>query len=182
MKKSKKLTQEKLKELFFYDPLVGYFTRKCDRGNRWYKGDIAGYIGDRYLRIQIEGKNYQAHRLAWLYVYGYFPESDIDHIDRNKTNNKIANLRGVSRSCNIRNTGNTVTNTSGVKGVSYYKSRNRWVVRIRNGKIEKHVGYYKNFDNAVCARLAAEQCLNWSNCDSSSPAYQYVQEMLKGEI
>jgi hypothetical protein len=179
MKKSKKLTQAKLKELFHYDPETGIFRWKINT-EKYQIGEIAGYIGSHgYLVIGFNKKQYLNHRLAWLYVHGYFPENDLDHTDKNPLNNKINNLREVSRSCNMRNTGNKKNNTSGIKGVSWDKRGKQWEVKIWINKKGKYLGYYKNFDDAVCARLAGEQCLNWEGCDTCSPAYQYVQKMLK---
>ena len=84
----------------------------------------------------------------------------------------------ASQSCNLRNTGNFAHNTSGVKGVSWSKLTNKWEACIKINRKKKHLGMYKNFDDAVCARLAGEQCLDWEGCDSNSPAYLYVKEML----
>jgi hypothetical protein len=171
----KKLTQERLKELFFYDPLVGDFVRRINIGHRVKKGDIAGSNYSGYLMTMIDGKRYLNHILAWLYVYGYFPENDIDHKDQIKHHNWISNLRETSKQCNMRNCKTRTDNTSGIKGICWDKRTKRWFVSMTINTKHKYLGRYKNFENAVCARLAGEQCLNWSNCDSSSPAYQYVQ-------
>lgn len=81
----------------------------------------------------------------------------------------------------MRNSGNRKNNTSGVKGIYWNKERVKWEAAITvNGK-KINIIYCKSFNEAVCARLIAEQCLNWSGCDSSSPAFKYVQEMLKGK-
>lgn len=175
-----KLTQDKLKELFYYDPLVGDFIRRKNgigKGNK--KGAVAGALAsDGYIQTRINGKIYKNHRLAWLYMYGYFPENDLDHKDKIKHHNWITNLREVSRQCNLRNTGNRKNNISGVKGVSWYKNYKKWKVCLMVSNKSKHLGYHENFDEAVCHRLAGEQCLNWGSCDSDSPAYRYVQKML----
>ena len=175
----KKLTQKRLKELFSYDPNTGIFTRKARMGNRVKIGDIAGCVrGDGYIRIMIDGVHYYSHRLVWLYIHSYIPENNLDHINRDPSDNRISNLREVSNQCNMRNTGNLARNTSGVKGVGWSKANQKWESRIHvNGK-GISIGYYKSFSNAVCARLMGEQCANWSGCNSSSPAYQYVQKML----
>ena len=125
-------------------------------------------------------KLYKAHRLAWFYVHGYMPENDIDHEDRITNHNWIKNLREVSKVCNARNIGNIKSNTSGVKGVKWDKFNTKWEVCIMINQINKYLGRYKSFDNAVCARLAGEQCVNWEGCDSHSPAYQYVRENIQG--
>jgi hypothetical protein len=173
-----KLTQKRLKEILRYYPGSGIFRwRTTGIGRR--KNKIAGCKRhDGYIRITIDGKRHYAHQLAFLYVHGYFPENDIDHIDGNPGNNKIKNLREVSHQCNIRNTGNPINNTSGVKGVSWHKPANKWMAYIVvNGKL-KHLGYYKNFDDAAKARYKAEKKLNWKGCDSSSPAYRHLKKTI----
>jgi hypothetical protein len=172
--KKNKLTQKRLKEVLKYYPGSGIFRWRTREG--WKKNIIAGCKHhDGYIIIKIDGKIHLAHRLAFLHEHGYLPEHGIDHIDRNRSNNKIKNLREVSKQCNMRNTGNRIDNTSGVKGICWYKRDNKRRVQIVvNGKI-KHLGYYKNFDNAVMARYHAEKKLNWKGCDSSSPAYKYLK-------
>jgi hypothetical protein len=170
-----KLTQKRLKEVLKYYPGSGIFRWRTREGRK--KNAIAGYKRqDGYIEISIDGKLHLAHRLAFLHEHGYLPEHGIDHIDRNPSNNKINNLREVSHQCNIRNTGNRADNTSGVKGVSWNKRKNKWMAYIAvNGK-QKNLGYYKNFDDAVKARYKAEKEVNWKGCDSSSPAYLYLKE------
>ncbi len=169
------LTQEDLKKVLKYDPLTGIFKRKT-ASQRSSIGDAVGCRNARgYVTITVLGELYKAHRLAWLYVHGYFPENFIDHIDRIKHHNEISNLREVSKSCNVRNTGLLCNNTSGVKGVN--KNGATWNARI----CANSLGYFEDFDEAVCHRLAAEQCLDWSRCDSSSSAFKHVQKMLNNE-
>lgn len=98
------LTQERLKELFDYDPTTGIFKTKVARG-KVPAGRAYGSHNNEYVQIWVETRGYAAHRLAWLYVHGYFPKAplEIDHIDRQKNNNRIANLREVTRSENRRN-------------------------------------------------------------------------------
>jgi hypothetical protein len=119
------ITYERVHELLDYDPKTGIFTWKVGRGGRRF-GRVAGNKrSDGYIKIQIDGRSYLAHRLAWLYIYGYLPEHDVDQIDRDPSNNRIDNLREVSRTCNLRNCGNHSSNTSGVKGVSFHKQRGK---------------------------------------------------------
>ena len=172
-----KPTQDRLKELLEYDPKTGKFFWRVARGVR--VGAEAGSVdSEGYICIGVDWKTYKAHRLAWLYVHGYLPENQIDHIDRDPSNNRIKNLREVSVICNSRNCGNPRTNRSGVRGVSWHKSTGKWQVQIEVNQRNFHLGYYDDFTEAVCARLAAEQCLGWSGCDSSSPAFQYVSSNL----
>lgn len=178
-----KLTQERLKEILHYNSDTGVFTRLVSSTNRVKVGDMAGSLKkDGYLTITIKTDAYLAHRLAWLYIYGYFPEYGIDHINRNPSDNRIINLREVSQTCNTRNCGNRKHNTSGVKGVGWHKQSKKWRARIDVFKIQKNLGCYANFQEAVCARLAAEQCVNWSGCDANSPAFQYVKNNINGDL
>lgn len=173
------LTASKLKKILNYNMFTGYLTWKQSmRNGSVKKGSIAGSIDHGYIRINIKGKKYSAHRLAWLYMTGKFPTKGIDHKDRIKHHNWWSNLRLLSNSNNQKNTGNWTNNTSGIKGVCWHKLSNKWEARIRIGKT-KFLGLYKNFDDAVCARLAGEQCLEWDKYNKTSPAYQYVQKMLK---
>jgi len=175
------LTQARLKELLNYNPETGIFTRRIGVCNQ-ITGDVAGWeeAPGGYIQIGINYKTFKAHRLAWLYMKGYLPKNiDVEHIDRIKDNNRWENLRLASRMCNMRNTSNRSTNTSGVKGVSWNKLNKKWVAQITVNKINKGLGLYQDFDSAVCARLAGEQCLNWSHCDSNSPAYRYVKNNIQ---
>lgn len=176
------LTQEKLKETLNYNPNTGIFTWKKQISKKSTIGRVAGSNrGDGYKGINLYNKSYYAHRLAWLYKYGYLPENDVDHINRNKSDNRIINLREVSRQCNLRNSSLNKNNTSGVSGVSFDKGSNSWKAQITVNKKRHIFCYDKDFSEAVCYRLAVEQCLNWEGCDESSTAYLYVQKMLSGD-
>lgn len=174
------LTHKELRRQLMYNPWTGVFYWKIRSANRIHIGDIAGCFKDDYISIRINNILYPAHRLAWFYVYGYMPENDIDHIDRIKHHNWIKNLREVSKICNARNTGNRKNNKSGVKGVSWNKNTGKWRSEIMINKKSKHLGVNEDFDEAVCIRLAAEQCVDWEGCDSNSPAYLYVKENIQG--
>lgn len=170
------LSQEKLKENLHYNKNTGQFKWRVTRGSQAKKGNIAGSNHHNgYKAICILGKRYYIHRLAWLYIKGYFPENNIDHIDQNKSNNKITNLRETSNQCNARNSGNPSTNTSGVKGVTWFKRHKKWQAKITVKQKQIHLGFHISFLEAVAHRLAAEQAEDWAGCDSHSPAYQYMQ-------
>ncbi len=176
------LTQELVKELLDYNSATGDLTWKIALSNRIKVGDIAGCLSGRgYLRVRINHKLYLAHRIIWLGYYGYMPEQGIDHINRKPADNRICNLREVSVQCNARNCGNWRNNTSGVKGVVWHKPPKKWAARIKVDFALKSLGLYTSFDDAVCARLAAEQCLAWAGCDSESPAFKYVRDNVQGE-
>ena len=164
-------THERVRELFRYDGKN--LIRRITRGNS-KKGSVAGtpqVNGYRY--IQINNKLYLAHRLIWLFHYGYFPEHEIDHINRNGADNGLENLREVSHLCNSRNCEGHKDNTSGVTGISFCNAGKVWRVYIGFDNACYHLGKLKDFDEAVLLRLAAEQCLDWRSCGFASSAYRY---------
>ena len=174
-----KLTQKHLKEVLKYNPETGFFIWLIDCGyGRPQKGDIAGTVTKNQRRyISIKGERYLSSRLAFFYMEGYFPEHDVDHIDRNSLNDRWCNLRHVSRQCNVRNMGKLKTNTSGVTGVSFSEKYRCWHSYIGvNGK-RKNIGYFKLKKDAVFARWMAEKKNGFPNCRSDSTAYQYLIEL-----
>lgn len=157
LNKRSELTKERLIELFEYDKDTGVFKRKVARGNQ-SAGTIPGTrnhpTGRTYMHV--DGKTYFSYRLAWLYVYGQFPDSEIDHIDGNKKNNSIYNLRQASRHENAQNIKVAhKNNVSGFLGVNKRGSRYRARIRI-DGKlinigqfdtpVEAHDAYMKAKD------------------------------------
>ena len=142
------LTQSRLKELLSYDPETGVFVWLVGAK---FKGKIAGTDCYGYWQIRINRKNYRAHRLAWLYVYGEFPNADLDHINCVKSDNRIGNLRECSRAQNGFNVGLRIDNKSGFKRVHFYKASGKWQVGITiNGK-KKHIGYFATAELASAA-------------------------------
>jgi hypothetical protein len=152
------LTQERLKELLSYDQGTGHFTWLItDR--RKVAGAKAGYLdGDGYVRIKIDGSRYLAHRLAWLYQFGSFPKHELDHADRNRSNNLISNLREASDSQNAANRCST-SNRLGMKGVyKRHASRPRqYESKIRVNGVQKHLGYFHTAEEASEAYKAASR-------------------------
>lgn len=151
------LTQKRLKELMSYDPITGVFKRlKYAR-----KDGIVGWSDkEGYLHIRLEGVLYLGHRLAWLYVYGMWPKSGIDHKNRTPADNWIMNLREADQVHNMFNAGLSKANRSGRKGVSWDRSKRRWRVTIQaNGKW-KQIGRFKHFCLAIKARRMSEISLH----------------------
>lgn len=121
------LTQELLKECLHYDPDTGLFYRKKKTSNNMKVGQVAGHNHiEGYLELSLFGKKYLCHRLAWLYMTGTIPDSDIDHINGVRNDNRFQNLRVANRSQNMMNTGLRANNTSGFKGVSLDKKTGKW--------------------------------------------------------
>lgn len=142
------LTQARLKELLSYDPETGIFV--------WIRttriGKVAGVINKKgYLLIEINYKKHRAHRLAWLYVFGELPRSDLDHKNRVKTDNRIENLRYCSNMENHFNMGARSDNKSGFKGASWSKSNSKWVAKITVAGKQNHIGYFATAELAGAA-------------------------------
>ena len=156
------LTQEELKEILDYYPETGIFRWKSNRANNKIKVvDIAGtlnYNGYRYIRMN--GENYREHRLAWFYVYGHWPEKEIDHINGMKTDNSIENLREASRSENNMNKPKQINNTSGYKGVCWHKAAQKWQAHIKINKKLKHLGLFDSPEEAYAAYCEAAKRLH----------------------
>ena len=160
------LTQKRLREVLEYSPESGIFVWKIRVSNRIRIGDTAGHrqhIG--YIHIAIDNKTYYAHRLAFLYMEGYFPENDVDHLDGVRNNNRWKNLRHASRSCNLQNTKLRPISTSGFMGVSWSKYAKKWHARICIHRKRIHLGYYDTAEEAAIARCKFEdQHPDWT-CD-----------------
>ena len=178
--KPKTLTQARLKELLHYDPETGIFTFRINR-NRFKAGELAGYINDQgYLKLAVDGKEYRASRLAFLYMEGYTPEYEVDHINRDRNDDRWCNLRHVSRQCNARNIGIRSDNKSGIMGICWRKDTNQWKSYISiDGKLI-NITHSNKLIDAVKARLEAEKKYNFQNCNTTSSAYLYLKE--HGEI
>jgi hypothetical protein len=146
-----------LKKLLEYNPETGVFTWKVDVAKNRKAGMVAGGKVGTYWFISINGCGYYAQRLAWLFAHGVDPgENNVDHIDRNKFNNAISNLRLASYSENARNQKVRAGHPTGTMGVHWNKVKQRWQANISvNGK-RVNLGRYKTFEEAVAARREGE--------------------------
>lgn len=156
------LTQAKLKEVLHYDPETGDFTWVTSPANCIKAGDKAGSKDSYgYHKIALGGKTYKAHRLAWLYTNGEFPEDAIDHINGVRDDNRLVNLRAVTTRENQQNQKKFIHNTSGTTGVHWHKGAQKWVARIfTNGK-RIHLGSFEALALAIEARKAADRLYNF---------------------
>ena len=150
------ISQEQLKNLFGYCPDTGVFIRKVQTCNRVRKGDVAGSLHPLgYLTIRIGRKNYYAHRLAWFYVYGKWPQQ-VDHINHDKADNRLCNLRNVTDVENRKNQTLRTDNSSGVCGVAWDKHYSKWKAHIGTNRKPKTLGYFDDVFDAICVRKSAE--------------------------
>jgi hypothetical protein len=153
------LTLPDIKATLDYDPDSGVFTWKTSKGFR-VKGNKAGTTCRRgYISIGIGGKIYKAHRLAWFFVHGVWPSGQIDHIDRDKSNNRIANLRDVEQSVNQENRGGPRTdNKLGTLGVStWHDGRPGFRAQIKvRGKV-RYIGTFDTSEEAHAAYIEAKK-------------------------
>lgn len=149
---SKPITYEELHKVLHYCPTTGKFTWAEYRGPSTKVGAIAGNKSPSgYMDIKLGGASYRQHRLAWLYVTGSWPKGEIDHIDRDKTNNVFSNLRDVTASENVLNAPIRIDNTSGFKGVS--KVGEAWISQVYYNKQKYYLGSFKTAEEANKTRL-----------------------------
>jgi len=157
------ISAETVRELLDYDPDTGIFTWK-GRARQWFVSDLAWktwntrfsgteaggkYAG--YIGIRIFGKKYLAHRLAWLWINGEMPKQ-IDHVNRDRMDNRIKNLRIATQAQNAVNVPRKSAN--GFRGVTWHK-RGKWQVRVRFCNRVHHIGYFDDIEEAARAYDAA---------------------------
>ena len=137
--KIKHVTQERLQGLFELTD-KGLIRKSTNKGAYIHKST-------GYKLLKIDYRQYREHRLIWLYVHGTLHKT-LDHIDGDKTNNHISNLRKATPNQNQHNTLLSTSNTSGVKGVSWNKQQQKWRARIKLGGKEYHIGFFKTIEEA----------------------------------
>jgi hypothetical protein len=144
------LSQNELKEWLYYDAASGNFIwKKTTRNGRGKSGHVTGSKDkEGYVVIGFQKKRYKAHRLAWLYMTGFWPLDVIDHIDGNPANNAWTNLREATCGQNQHNSKIPRNNKSGIKGVCWDNSREKWMASICINRKSKTLGYFQNIDEA----------------------------------
>lgn len=148
------LSQSELSSQLIYNPETGVFTS--------IHGNKVGYLcKDGYIQITLaDGSQRKAHRLAWLYMTGEFPNGILDHIDGDRTNNKWDNLREVTYSQNAMNSRFRKNNTSGYKGVSFDKRYRKYEAYIWKQNKKTHLGYFNSPEDAHAAYVKASEVMH----------------------
>lgn len=157
-------TREQLAELLSYDDETGVFTWRRHGVNALRAGAVAGRVNRQgYVVIKVSQRQYRAHRLAWFMVYGTWPAGQIDHINGQRADNRIANLRDVSRSVNCQNQRKAMSsNTTGLLGVRRFprNKTNPFAAAITVAGKSLHLGYHPTAEEAHAAYVLAKKRLH----------------------
>jgi len=173
-------TQEEIKKLVHYNPETGVFIRLVTTSVRGMAGETLGRnINVRYQAAQVGGYRFHLHQLAFLYMAGYIPDC-IDHINHNRYDNRWCNLAESTHIDNTRNQKLHRTNKTGITGVRWDKSGNRWVASIYDKSQHIYLGSHKNKFDACCARKSAERTLGYhENHGKPAPLEAAMMEVEK---
>ncbi|NBS70129.1 hypothetical protein EBT31_14640 [bacterium] len=145
-------------KIITYDPATGKACWAVTRGPRAKVGEEIGSVTrDGYLRVKIEKRMYFVHRLIWRLSYGDWPTHEIDHLDGNRLNNKLSNLRDVPKTLNLRNSRRRIDNISGTTGVhEVYNPTKYWVAQWRDGKRKNKWFSVPKYGDEKAKQLAIE--------------------------
>jgi hypothetical protein len=145
------LTQERVQHLFTYDKENGLLIRNFKTGRALAGTSSFAKDKDGYHIVGIDNKLYRTHRVIWLYVYGEFPSGFLDHINRNRTDNRIENLREVSKAQSRENIGVARSNKCGLKGIWLHKQTKKWCASICSNGKKIHLGSFDLIEDAYAA-------------------------------
>lgn len=150
------LTYDRARELFEYDPETGNLLRKVRYGRPCTPPKPMRTLDKRgYFQVNIKGEVLKVHRVVWLLAYGSFPNGYLDHINGDKTDNRLSNLRVVSHRENIRNSKARSNSTTGLKGVRRTANPNRWRAGVKVADRHIHLGYFDTPEEAHLAYCKA---------------------------
>lgn len=168
------ITQAQIRQLYSYSPDSGAFVF-LPRPEQMFKtyrawsifqkkslGKVAGWrnaLG--YWTINVDGKPQLAHRMAWLWMTGEMPADEVDHINGDRSDNRFANLRSVTKVENCHNQSLHHANKTGVSGVMWDKRRGAWRAEIKSNDRVIYLGQFKTIEEAAAARKGAMKALGW---------------------
>jgi hypothetical protein len=169
-RKEAALSLEEARRLFHYDPETGLLIRKVGTSIRTPAGEAAGSFNKTsgYFRVSVNAEVYLIHRLAWFIHYGSWPKNQLDHINRDRADNRIANLREADCLENGKNKSIPTNNTSGVVGVCWHSQIKKWHAAIKVNQKCIYLGVFDTFEEAVAARKAAEVLYGFSSTHCKS--------------
>lgn len=151
------MTVAQLRKAWDYDASIGAFRWQVHASRKSRKGNLAGSMDNRgYVHLRYKNKSCLAHRAAWAIVHGKWPKGDIDHIDGDKSNNKISNLREASRSQNLVSKPVQTRSASGKKGVYFDKRYGTFRPYIDIEGARRNLGSFASVEEADAVRRAAE--------------------------
>jgi hypothetical protein len=152
-----RVSADRARALLTYESDTGNFRWRTNRKGGARAGSIAGSkMPNGYWKIGIDGREYLAHRIAWLMVHDRWPTDEIDHVNGNPTDNRLSNLREASRVENSQNFKPRRTNSSGHTGVSYSRAMGRWHAQIMIKRRNVHLGYFDTKEAAANAYRSAK--------------------------
>jgi hypothetical protein len=158
------LTLERARELFNYNQDTGIFTRRKSLGPRAKATSVGGYTDKGYVIIGVDGRSYKAHRLAWFFVHGSWPNHEIDHINGIKDDNRIANLRDATTATNQHNVRAAhLNNSSGFLGVCLDRRCKKFMAQIKASGKNIYLGRYTTPEEAHQAYVTAKRKLHEGN-------------------
>jgi hypothetical protein len=158
-----KLTHELVKEYFYYDEHTGVLTWKKSHRSALIGKEASQPRKDGYRHVHFKSSSHLAHRLIWLFVHGNHASNFIDHINHDRADNRIANLRLVSRKQNNENKSKSEGKSSKFKGVTFRKDQQKWTAQICTNYKQKHLGYFESEELAHVAYLKAAEELHTCN-------------------
>lgn len=155
------LTPEELHEIFSYNPETGELFWKKKISVKCKIGKIAGGLNKNgRMIVGIGYKHYRVHRIAWAMMTGKWPENEIDHINRNPSDNRWENLREATHSQNMKNLTIPKTNKSGHKGVSWHAIGKKWQAHIKANGVNHYLGLFNTAEEAAKAYIEASKKLH----------------------
>lgn len=151
------LSHAELRHQLSYNPETGAFFRRIKVGKNARLGICGTVDAGGYVQIGVAGGHHRAHRIAWFWMTGVWPDCQIDHINGVRSDNRWCNLRGANNAENMRNRGKTRLNTTGFKGVTFNKNAGKFMAQIVRDYRNIYLGLHSSPQGAAQAYAAAAE-------------------------